>query len=115
MPHLTRFYTSIGPGILIDLIKESLESLGVKYKDAPAIEGQGAPIRLRLGGYDKRKIMFKGWLEVENYNHSEFSGAFCVMQRDVVRVVPRWFASVYSHIIGQCREIRSLGDSSGRL
>ncbi|KAF9239876.1 kinase-like domain-containing protein [Melanogaster broomeanus] len=82
-PHLTRFYTAIGPGILIDLIKESLDSFGVKYKDAPAVEGQGVAFRLRVGGYDKRKIMYKGWVEVENYSHPEFSGAFCIMQRDV--------------------------------
>ena len=43
--------------------------------------------RLRVGGYDKRKIMFKGWIELEVFTRSHVSGAFCLMQRDVVRYV----------------------------
>ncbi|KAH7884179.1 kinase-like domain-containing protein [Phlebopus sp. FC_14] len=83
-PHLTRFYTSLGPGLLIELIKGSLDSLGVKYKVAPQGEGQheGA-LRLRVGGHDKRRIVFKGWIELENYTRSGMNGAFCMMQRDV--------------------------------
>ena len=84
-PQLTRFYTAIGPGILVDLIKESLDALGVKHKDAPVIAGSRAVHRLRVGGYDKRKIMFKGWIELEVFSRMQVSGAFCVMQRDVVR------------------------------
>lgn len=84
-PQLTRFYTAIGPGILVDLIKESLDALEVKHKDAPVIAGSRAVHRLRVGGYDKRKIMFKGWIELEVFSRMQVSGAFCVMQRDVVR------------------------------
>ncbi|KAN0084367.1 Protein kinase-like domain containing protein [Tylopilus felleus] len=82
-PQLTRFYTAIGPGILVDLIKESLDTLEVKHKDAPLIAGSRAVHRLRVGGYDKRKIMFKGWIELEVFTRSHVSGAFCLMQRDV--------------------------------
>ncbi|KAF8439085.1 kinase-like domain-containing protein [Boletus edulis BED1] len=82
-PQLTRFYTAIGPGILIDLVKESLDELGVKYKDASVIAGSKAVHRLRVGGYDKRKIVFKGWIELEVFSRTQVSGAFCVMQRDV--------------------------------
>ncbi|KAG9313546.1 kinase-like domain-containing protein [Chiua virens] len=82
-PHLTRFYTGIGPGILIDLIKESLAAEQVKYKDATILAGSRATHRLRIGGFDKRKIMFKGWVELEIFNWGNVSGAFCVMQRDV--------------------------------
>jgi len=92
MPQLTRFYTAIGPGILVDLIKESLDVLGVKHKDASVIAGSRAVRRLRVGGYDKRKIMFKGWIELEVFSRMQVSesGAFCVMQRDVVRRVRVW-------------------------
>ncbi|KIJ59380.1 hypothetical protein HYDPIDRAFT_118600 [Hydnomerulius pinastri MD-312] len=83
MPYLTRFYTSLGPGILVNLIKEALDSFGVKYKDAPPVEGGDVRIRLRVGGHDQRRIVFKGWIELENFSHSDVSGAFCVMQRDV--------------------------------
>ena len=84
-PQLTRFYTAIGPGILVDLIKESLDVLGVKYKDAAVVPGSTAMHRFRVGGYDKRKIMFKGWIELEPFTRACVSGAFCLMQRDVVR------------------------------
>jgi len=70
-------------GILIDLVKESLNDLGVKYKDATVVAGSRAVHRLRVGGYDKRKIMFKGWIELEVFSRVQVSGAFCVMQRDV--------------------------------
>ncbi|KAI9567517.1 kinase-like domain-containing protein [Boletus coccyginus] len=83
MPQLTRFYTAIGPGILVDLVKESLDALGVKHKDAPVIAGSRAVHRLRVGGYDRRKIMYKGWIELEVFDRMQVSGAFCVMQRDV--------------------------------
>ncbi|KAF8556043.1 CAMK CAMKL CHK1 protein kinase [Imleria badia] len=82
-PQLTRFYTAIGPGILVDLVKDSLDALGVKHKDAPVIAGSKAVHRLRVGGYDMRKIVFKGWIELEVFSRMQVSGAFCVMQRDV--------------------------------
>lgn len=40
-----------------------------------------------MGGYDKRKIVYKGWIELETFSRTKHaSGAFCVMQRDVVRL-----------------------------
>ena len=59
--------------------------LGVKYKDAKVAPGSRGAYRLRVGGYDKRKIMFKGWVELEVFTRAHVSGAFCVIQRDVVR------------------------------
>ncbi|KIL61219.1 hypothetical protein M378DRAFT_864078 [Amanita muscaria Koide BX008] len=84
-PHLTRFYASIGPTLLMTFIQESLEALDVKCKNAPPREdGDGNSIlRLRIGGYDMRKVMFKGWVEVEPFSHRGHKGSFCVMQRDV--------------------------------
>ncbi|KAG2134161.1 kinase-like domain-containing protein [Suillus bovinus] len=83
-PNLTRFYTSLGPGIMMQLIKESLTALGVKHKDGPTGEDErGEILRLRVGGYDKRNIAFKGWLELENFRYAETDGSFCLMTRDL--------------------------------
>ncbi|KAG1730390.1 kinase-like domain-containing protein [Suillus paluster] len=83
-PNLTRFYTSLGPGIMMQLIKESLSALGVKHKDGPTGEDEGGEVlRLRVGGYDKRRITFKGWVELENFRYAETDGSFCLMTRDV--------------------------------
>ncbi|KAF4586107.1 Chk1 protein kinase [Pleurotus pulmonarius] len=99
-PHLTRFYASLGPALLLALIKESLEGLNVKCKDHPprplyddtssssSIDdidgggGGGLQYRLRIGGFDKRKVLFKGWVEVEPFEYRGADGSFCVMQRD---------------------------------
>jgi serine/threonine-protein kinase Chk1 len=71
------------------LVKESLEGLGVKCKlntkDA-GVEGTSI-LRLRVGGYDRRKMMFKGWVEVERFGYRETEGSFCIMQRDEVSVL----------------------------
>lgn len=83
-PNLTRFYTSLGPGIMMQLIKESLTALGVKHKDGPTGEDErGEILRLRVGGYDKRNIAFKGWVELENFRYAETDGSFCLMTRDL--------------------------------
>ncbi|KAG0696764.1 kinase-like domain-containing protein [Suillus ampliporus] len=83
-PSLTRFYTSLGPGIMMQLIKESLSTLDVKHKDGPTGEDErGEVLRLRVGGYDKRRITFKGWVELENFRYAETDGSFCLMTRDV--------------------------------
>jgi len=66
------------------LIQESLESMLVKCKEAPRIDGQAGPLRLRVGGFDHRKMMFKGWVDVESFSYRGHEGSFCVMQRDVV-------------------------------
>ncbi|RDB27406.1 Serine/threonine-protein kinase CHK1 [Hypsizygus marmoreus] len=82
-PHLTRFYAALGHTLLMPLIQESLEALNVRCKPAPPSQDPGAPLRLRIGGLDKRKTMFKGWVEVEKFTYRGSVGSFCVMQRDV--------------------------------
>jgi serine/threonine-protein kinase Chk1 len=88
-PHLTRFYAALGPSLFMPLIQESLEAMNVRCKAAPVREeqterGPQALLRLRIGGYDRRKVIFKGWVEVERFSHRGSEGCFCVMQRDVV-------------------------------
>ena len=84
-PHLTRFYASILPENLMKEIIAAVAALGVKSK--PAAPEPSAPerLRLRVGGYDLRKQMFKGWIEVEPFVYQGAEGSFCVMQRDQVR------------------------------
>ena len=68
------------------LIKESLEALHVKCKLAPpSVNDRGMEtMRLRVGGHDLRKEMFKGWVEVEKFVYRSSEGSFCVMKRDEV-------------------------------
>ncbi|KAF8060725.1 kinase-like domain-containing protein [Lyophyllum atratum] len=81
-PHLTRFYASLGHTLLMPLIQESLEALNVRCKAAPPVEGPDGPLRLRIGGYDARKMMFKGWVDVEKFTYRGSVGSYCIMQRD---------------------------------
>ncbi len=71
------------------LIIESLESMDVKCKQPPKNEQQpdgenNDALRLRIGGYDQRKIVYKGWVILEKFSYRGSNGSFCVMQRDVV-------------------------------
>ena len=68
------------------LIQESLETLHVKCKLAPpSVNDRGMEtMRLRVGGHDLRKEMFKGWVEVERFCYRSSEGSFCVMKRDEV-------------------------------
>ncbi|OCH91749.1 Pkinase-domain-containing protein [Obba rivulosa] len=83
-PHLTRFYTAIGPRLLLPLIEEALEALGVQRKPAiEADEKSGDPLlRMRIGGIDKRSLKYKGWIEIDTFCYGDKDGAFVVMQRD---------------------------------
>ncbi|KAK7047155.1 Chk1 protein kinase [Paramarasmius palmivorus] len=83
-PHLTRFYAKLGPTLLLQIITETLESLNVACK-APPEQPQGM-LKLRIGGYDKRREKFKGWVEIEHFKSRAHEGSFVVMQRDVVSV-----------------------------
>lgn len=53
-------------------------------------EGEGITRhRLRIRGFDKRKLMYKGTIELEEFWSEEVKvrGTFCVMNREKVR----WF------------------------
>jgi len=83
-PHLTRFYSSLPPTELMRLIHDALQALGVKCKPAEPSPSDSSTLllRLRVGGFDRRKEMFKGWVEVEDFVYRGQEGSFCVMQRD---------------------------------
>ncbi|CCM05307.1 uncharacterized protein FIBRA_07521 [Fibroporia radiculosa] len=86
-PHLTRFYAKLGPHIMLPLIEEALTNLGVKWKSAVEVDvvqssGVTKVLRMRIGGYDKRKLLYKGWVELEHFSRGETEGTYCLMQRD---------------------------------
>ncbi len=84
-PYLTRFYAALGPGLLTGLIQEALEAMKVKTKPLPpsATNDGGSELhRIRIGGYDRRRQLFKGWVEVERFTYRGAEGSFCVMRRD---------------------------------
>ncbi|KAJ6522584.1 CAMK/CAMKL/CHK1 protein kinase [Mycena capillaripes] len=61
------------------LTRQRLTSLGVTCKDAPPAAGA---LRLRIGGHDARKEVFRGWVEIEPFEYHGSYGSFCVMQKD---------------------------------
>lgn len=84
-PTLTRFYASLPPQELMQVIHASLLSLGVTCKlPGNTDQSDQSSLRLRIGGYDTKKLMFKGWVEVESFTYRGHHGSFCMMQRDVV-------------------------------
>lgn len=72
------------------LIHESLLSFNVKCRASDPIsrgaDKSGAQLRLRVGGMDRRKVRFKGWVTVESFFYGDVEGSFVVMQRDEVIV-----------------------------
>ncbi|KAF8996445.1 hypothetical protein BDQ17DRAFT_1429729 [Cyathus striatus] len=63
------------------LIKETLEFMGVSTKGP---EEDGQKIRLRIGGWDAKRVQFKGCVLVERFSYRVVEGAFCVFARDAV-------------------------------
>ena len=65
------------------LIQDAVQGLGVKSKHGGSDSGS-EKLRLRVGGFDRRKEMFKGSIEVEKFSYNGIEGSFCLMQRDQV-------------------------------
>ena len=70
------------------LIYESLLSFNVKCRASDPVsrgtDKSDVQLRLRIGGMDRRKVKFKGWVTVENFVYGDVEGSFVVMQRDEV-------------------------------
>jgi serine/threonine-protein kinase CHEK1 len=71
---------------MLPMITEALTDLRVKWKvSEQKRENDGvARWKLRIGGFDKRKLMFKGTVELEEFENDDHKGTFCVMHRDQV-------------------------------
>ena len=70
----------------------ALKARGVKHK-LLAASGAGSTLRqrIRIGGYDTRRLMYRGTIEFEAFAAAEAgvrAGAFCVMTREKVRFPP---------------------------
>ncbi|KAJ7089095.1 kinase-like domain-containing protein [Mycena epipterygia] len=78
-PHLTRFYAGLPPDQLLPFVRDGLTALGVTCRDAQPAAGA---LRLRIGGHDARKEVFRGWVELEAFEYHGATGCFCVMQKD---------------------------------
>ncbi|GJJ12993.1 hypothetical protein Clacol_007242 [Clathrus columnatus] len=91
-PHLTRFYTSTSPDQLMSQILIALENFGVKFQirdPDPSESDKFIPTgfkKTKVGGYDKRRERFTGYIEIENFSWDggERHGSFCVMRREKV-------------------------------
>ena len=69
---------------LMRLILDAVTQLGIKSKQGAPDEANPERLRVRVGGYDRRREMFKGWIEVEPFVYQSSEGSFCVMSRDQV-------------------------------
>ncbi|KAL1743478.1 kinase-like domain-containing protein [Schizophyllum fasciatum] len=112
-PHLTRFYAAARPADLMALIQETLAANNVQCKgpirEGGAREGRAnqdalgedETLRLRIAGYDMRKQIFKGWVDVEAFHYRGAEGSFCVMQRDTGN--PISWRQLWKHLISDER------------
>lgn len=82
-PHLTRFYTSCSPCKLRPLLLQTFQNFGVKFRQS------SSGTHTRIGGYDARKEVYKGTVEIEPFTMGGRDGSFCVMKRDKVSCVVR--------------------------
>ena len=72
------------------LIRQTLEEFGVKCKSNDELRGYddngSRVLRMHIGGKDRRKMIFKSWVQVENFTYAGREGSFCVMDRDDARL-----------------------------
>ncbi|THH28610.1 hypothetical protein EUX98_g5584 [Antrodiella citrinella] len=85
-PHLTRFYASLGPGILLHLMQEFFSQNEIQSNPPKEVQsGQEKGMwKMRVGGFDRRKLIFKGTIEVEPFEMNGIQGSFVVMARTQV-------------------------------
>jgi serine/threonine-protein kinase Chk1 len=51
----------------------------------PSVNERGVEVhKLRIGGKDARKELFKGWVEVEQFTRNAIQGSFCLLKKDMV-------------------------------
>ncbi|EPS95084.1 hypothetical protein FOMPIDRAFT_1054474 [Fomitopsis schrenkii] len=87
-PHLTRFYAGLMPPLMLPLIEDALTKFGVKWKPAQEVimedpDGTETPVwRMRIGGHDARRLLYKGWIHLEHFKIGKYEGTYCVFARD---------------------------------
>lgn len=60
-------------------------------------DGTETPVlRMRIGGHDARRLIYKGWVRLEHFKIGKYEGTYCVFARDQVGgfdfVLGAWFA-----------------------
>ncbi|EIN05436.1 CAMK/CAMKL/CHK1 protein kinase [Punctularia strigosozonata HHB-11173 SS5] len=86
-PHLTRFYSSLRPPQLMPLLHDAVIGIGLKCKVPSPKPGDPPPdeaplLKFRVGGYDRRHEVVKGWVEIEPFNYNDINGSFCVLRKE---------------------------------
>jgi serine/threonine-protein kinase Chk1 len=84
----------------------ALQELNVKFQPRDSDENPEMR-KTKIGGYDKRKERFTGYVEIENFswNGEESRGSFCVMRREKVceaNVVSCYAFAVQSYCLNGC-------------
>ncbi|KAI0777462.1 CAMK/CAMKL/CHK1 protein kinase [Trametes elegans] len=86
-PHLTRFFASLQPPALLQLVQEALTEMKVKQnspRELSAEEANDVPmLRMRIGTKDSRKLHMKGYVEIEEFRIRQYAGSFVVLAREV--------------------------------
>lgn len=85
-PSWTRFYACVPPEQLYEPVLEALGAHSIKYKNLRVTAPRGR--RLRIKGYDARRLEYCGTIALEAFNAPEagvLDGTFCVMVREKVR------------------------------
>lgn len=67
------------------LIQTALGEFKVEWKLPPG-EENGTPLQMRIGGFDERAQVFKGWVKAEAFSKVGYHGTFVIMTRDLVGV-----------------------------
>ena len=104
--HLTRFFASLHPHMMLNLIQDALTDMDVKQNPAKEIipdDPEEEPmLRMRIGTKDRRKIHMKGYVEIEELKLEGYQGSFIVFARDAVSV-PSVVVSdtTLTYVIGQ--------------
>ncbi|KAI0710567.1 CAMK/CAMKL/CHK1 protein kinase [Earliella scabrosa] len=84
--HLTRFFASLHPHMMLNLIQDALTDMDVKQNPAKEIipdDPEEEPmLRMRIGTKDRRKIHMKGYVEIEELKLEGYQGSFIVFARD---------------------------------
>jgi hypothetical protein len=62
-------------------IESALEVQNVR--SVQAVNGPNGELRCRIGGFDHRRVQYKGWVIIEPFAKADVR-SFCVMQRDEV-------------------------------
>ncbi|KAF9527858.1 kinase-like domain-containing protein [Crepidotus variabilis] len=104
-PHLTRFYATLAPPLLMTLVTEFLVSANAQCRPIPSARNErGREIyKIRVGGMDRRRERFKGWVEIEQFSYKGTEGSYCLMRRDEGNPISwrqLWKGLVKSDLVG---------------